>query len=180
MIGIDGMLFNSTGDKHQGHGWLLPAAMLLPLTLGIACLPASSDGQQPTAQPTGPIASATFEQLVVHSWAIFVGNVDNIMLAKADNGQPYRTIVLNVEQTVKGDGATQIVIRTGGDGTGAGEVKFSTGERVLVLLDKGTGQYTVDGGVKGKFSIDGDNKIDGTHLPDFIAQINSILAKQRK
>jgi len=56
------MLFNSTNDKHKGHVWLLPAALLLPLTLGLACSPASSDGQQPVAQPTGPIGNATFEQ----------------------------------------------------------------------------------------------------------------------
>ena len=174
------MLFNSTNDKRKGRGWLLPAALLLPLTLGLACSSASSDGQQPVAYPTGPIANATFEQLVTHSWAIFVGNVDNIMLSKADNGQPYRSIALNVEQIVKGESASQVVIRTGGDGAGAGDVKFSTGERVLVLLDKGTGQYTIDGGLKGKFSIDGNNKIDGTPLPDFIAQINNILSKQKK
>jgi len=173
-------MFSSSGFKHTGKWWLLPAALLLPLTLGLACTPAASDSQQPVAYPTGPIANATFEQLVVHSWAIFVGNVDNILLSQADNGQPYRTIVLNVEQSIKGESASQVVIRTGGDGSGADDVKFSNGERVLVLLDKGTGQYTVDGGVKGKFSIDSDNKIGGTPLPDFVAKINSILAKPKK
>ncbi len=168
--------------NHGPQGWLLAAALLMPLTLGMACSCVSSDSQLPERHATGPISNATFEQLVTHSWVILVGTVSDITVNKASDGKDYRMVTLNVEQVIKGDSTGQAVVRVpGGDaGSGTDNIKFARGERVLLLLDMGTGQFTIDGGSNGKFSIDGNNNVNGKQLSEFVGHINDIITKQKK
>lgn len=162
--------------------WLLAATLLIPLTLGLACSATSSNSQQPERHATGPIVNATFEQLVNHANAILVGTVSNIIVNQASDGKDYRLVTLMVEQALKGVNVGQAVVRVpGGDaGSSTDTIKFTRGERVLVLLDTGTGSFTIDGGANGKFNIDGNNNVDGKPLAEFIGLINDIISQQKK
>jgi len=165
-------------NSSRPQGWLLAAVLLVPLTLGLACSSVSSDSQQPELHTTGPIGNATFEQLVKHSNAIIVGTVTDITAAKDNTDKDYRRVTLNVEQTIRGESAGQVVVNVPGNDAdnGTDTVKCTKGERVLLLLDMGTGQFTIEGRGKGKFSIDGNNMINNVALNDFISNIKSILA----
>ena len=172
------MAVKFTYGNYRLQGWLLATALLMPLTLGLACSAVSSDSLQPERHVTGPIGNATFEQLVIHSNTILIGTVADIAANKDSSGKDYRLVTLNVEQVLKGENPGQAVVRVPGDGNSIDTVKFADGEKVLILLDRGTGQFTIDGGVQGKFTIV-NNMVNSVTLNEYISNIKSILARAK-
>ncbi len=165
--------------------WLLLVALLPAGSVGLACSLGSQVPQTPQQNVMGPIGQATFEQLVAHAYAILIGEVTDIAVFNDSSGKPlYNMVTIDVEQVLKGEMLTQAVVRVPAivDGEARADTPvFTVGERVLLLLDKGTGTFTIEGGMQGRYSIDKNGMLSNNiRLADFIEQVKSILASKQE
>ncbi len=153
-------------------------ACLLAVSGMVGCSPGPKTPILPSQSAKGLVEKLTIEQLAARADSVLVGEVSDIGSYKGGEGNIYTLTTISVEQTIKGETRSEVVVTIpGGEADGQtlwveDAPSFQLGERVAVFLTEGEGVLNVIGGSQGKFSIDNNNMVIGNMpLADFINRI---------
>ena len=126
---------------------------------------------------SGIMVKLTLPQLAHSADVVAVGVVADIRSASDSSGKLVTLVSIDLEETLKGQAASPMVIQVAGGIAGIQTVvvedapEFRSHERVVVFVQRSDNNYSVVGGFQGKFTIDASNRVGGEPLEGFTQRI---------